>query len=145
MTADNPLSTRILAVSTALVVALPVATWWAVGDLSEKGYDHLDYMVRPVPVPPVLEGVLGGFAAVVVAASLVVLGVGRVRGSVPRSIDATVAPLCVAGVIVGWGWRVVTAGVIGANIGGGMVMLLVLPVAVVLVAAAVANAMRPGP
>lgn len=46
--------------------------------------------------------------------------------------------------VIGAGWRCVTAGVIGANIGGAMVLLLGLPLAVVLVGAAVVTAMVDG-
>lgn len=49
-------------------------------------------------------------------------------------------PLAVAGVIAGAGWRVLTAGVIGANIGAGLVVFLAGPLVGVLVVWALAFA-----
>ena len=132
--------TRHVTAAVTLVLATPVAVWWAVGDVSSKGFDDLDYMVRPVQLAPLVEAVIGGVAVVLVVASAAVLGHALYRGRVRRAWSATVIPLCAAGAVVGAGWRVVTAGGIGANIGGGLVVLFGGPLVVALIVAATANA-----
>ena len=118
----------------ASVVATPSLTYWLVGDLSEDGDDyHLDYMRRSA-ISERVASFLGVVSLLVVVASSVVLWRNRrvVHGSA-RSI----AGLCTAvGVIVGSGYRVTTAGGSGANIGGGLIILVGTPVCVFLLAAA---------
>ncbi len=46
----------------------------------------------------------------------------RRRASADLRWLAVVLPLLAAAVLLGWGWRVLTAGVIGANIGAGLVV-----------------------
>ena len=122
-----------------LVLATPVATWWVTGDLSEPIPDP-DYMVRPIRLPEGVELAAGIGSVVLGLASIAVLA----RLFQTRSLDRKWLPpivfLVVAGAIVGWGWRVLTAGVGGANIGGGMVMLFGGPLVVVLIVAAVVTA-----
>lgn len=132
--------TRHVTAAVSLVLATPVAVWWVVGDVSSKGFDDLDYMVRPVELPSVVEAVIGGLAVVLVIVCGAVLGHALYRGRVRRAWSATVVPLFAAGVVVGAGWRVVTAGGIGANIGGGLVVLFGGPLVVALIVVAVANA-----
>ena len=112
----------VLAAGGALVVATPVVTWWVSGDLSEGVHDP-DYMVRPLPLSRVAETAIGTTAAAIALAALVVVVRSARRHEVDRRWLAVLGPLVAAGVVCGFGWRVVTAGVIGANIGGGMVML----------------------
>lgn len=131
---------RHVTAAVTLVLATPVAVWWAVGDVSSKGFDDLDYMVRPIELPPVVEAVVGGLAVVLVVVCAAVLGHALYRGRVRREWSATVLPLCAAGAVVGAGWRVVTGGGIGANIGGGLVVLFGGPLVVALIVAAAANA-----
>ena len=130
---------RYVVASVALVTATPVATWWVVGDLSSKGFDDLDYMVRPPDIPPLVATLAGVVALAVVLASATILGVALHRHRIRRVWSATVVPLCVAGVILGAGGRILTAGGIGANIGGGLFMFLGLPLAGLLMLAAALN------
>jgi hypothetical protein len=119
---------RVLATVTCAVLSAALA-WWLVGDLSSTGNageQGLDRMAEP----PVSEGtaqVLGAGSAVLLP--LVLLLGWRLR--------AVLLPAIVLGAAVGAAGRVVTAGVIGANIGGGMVLLLsplvLLPLAIWLV------------
>ena len=134
--------TRHLAAAVVLVAATPVATWCLVGDLSSEGFteDELDYMVRGPDIPWFMEVLVGGLAVGVVVASAAVLGRAFYRGVLRRGWAPTVVLLAVAGVILGLGGRAVTAGGIGANIGGGLFLVLGFPVAGLLVVAALANA-----
>lgn len=125
-----------MAIAAALVLATPLAVWGLVGDLSETRFDDLDYLLK-VPQPPrALELVAGAVALATMVASVVAL----VGAGVGRRWSATVVLLCVAGALLAYSGRVITAGVIGANIGAGLVMFFVVPTALLLVVAAGANA-----
>ena len=132
---------RFIAASVALIAATPVAVWWVVGDLTEKGFPepNLDYFIRPIDLPPVVEPLAGALAVMVVVVSVVVLALGLYHRQIDRRWLATVVPLCAAGAIVGAGWRVLTAGAIGANIGAGMVLIFGFPLAGLLVLGAALN------
>ena len=128
----------------ALVLAIPVATWFLIGDLSATQFDDLDYMWRAPVLPAPLELMLGVLAALVVLASATVLAVALRRDQVRRQWAATVVPLCAAGVLLGYAGRVVSAGGIGANIGGAMMIFLAGPLVLALVVAAAGNAWYEG-
>ena len=132
--------TRSVVAGAGLVAATPVATWWVVGDRSSRGFDDLDYIFRPLDLPLWVEMLSGAGAVAVVMACVFVLFEAREDGRLVREQVRTLALLCLAGAIIGGGWRAVTAGVIGANIGGAMVLLLGLPLAVALIGAAVVHA-----
>lgn len=105
---------------------MPVA-WWLIGDLSSVGFapDELDYMVR---APEFLErhaAAAGVVGAVLTGACAAMLGWLYIRGHIERRWPAVVAEVAVLGVLAGGAARIVTAGVIGANIGGGLVVLIV--------------------
>jgi hypothetical protein len=61
-----------------------------------------------------------------VASATVVLAPGTVLGRLDPRWWAVLTPLAVTGVIVGWGYLVVTADVIGANLGAGLVVMFVV-------------------
>lgn len=125
-----------------VAVALPLATLatvWLVGDQSYTGSVEggLDYLVDPLPVSGkiiVISGALSVVALLVLAASL-----WRRRG-----LWGPLACSVGAGVLIGGTYRTVTAGVIGANIGGGLV-LFVTPVLLALLATAVVWVIRRRP
>jgi hypothetical protein len=119
-----------------LVVATPVATWWLVGDLSTQLPDP-DHLIRPVDIGDTAEHVVGVGAVVLAAASVVALVVAGRRGRVDRGWWPVLVELLLAGALGGAGWRVLTAGVIGANIGAGFVLGVGAPVVVFLVGSAV--------
>lgn len=132
-----------------LVLATPVAVWWMVGDLTTTEVPDPDYLIAPVPMPATVERLLGVSAVLLVLATAVAL-LGATRADrVPARWWGVLAPLLAAGALSGVGWRVVTAGVVGANIGGGAVLLggPVIVLALVGVAAVVARPLRrrPGP
>lgn len=111
-----------LALMAMVVVLSPVVTWWLLGDLSEDVVDP-DYMIRPPDLTGGQQLMIGGgaTAVAVVAVGMVFVAVRR-RTVTPAEIRAVV-PLLVAGAFCGLAWRILTAGVIGANIGGGMVLV----------------------
>jgi hypothetical protein len=112
-----------------LVLAVPVAAWWLVGDQSTVPLSmRPDYAFRPWRIGPVAVRAAGiGSLAAGGAAAAVLIGV-----TLRRRLDvrwwAVLVPLLAAGFIAGAGWRVMTAGVIGANIGAGLVVLVGGPV-----------------
>jgi uncharacterized membrane protein YfcA len=112
----------VVAAGIGLVLVTPVVTWWAVGDLSEDVTDP-DYLFHPLPLGPGAELAIGLAATVVALGAVVVLAVAARRRQVDRRWLAVLGPLLAAGALCGFGWRILTAGVGGANIGGGMVLL----------------------
>jgi hypothetical protein len=83
----------------------------------------LDYGYGPYQVGPASGYLVGGTAAVVAAAALVALVIRTRTGAVNWRSWAAVASLAAAGAVGAGGWRIVTSGGVGANIGGGLVLL----------------------
>ncbi|MBF9132094.1 hypothetical protein I0C86_24485 [Plantactinospora sp. S1510] len=112
-----------------LVIAAPVLTWWLVGDRSTvpAGADP-DYAFQPLDVGPGLTRAAGIGSAVVAVVALLTLVRATRRNRLDPHWWGVVVPLLTAGVLVGSGWRLMTAGVIGANIGAGLTVLLGGPV-----------------
>jgi hypothetical protein len=112
-----------------LVTATPVVTWWVVGDQTTTSPGtELDYLVRPVELDPAALRLVGiGSVLTFTGAALLLVWASRRRRFDPRWWSAIV-PMVVAGAVVGAGWRVMTAGVVGANIGAGLVLLFGGPV-----------------
>jgi hypothetical protein len=141
----------------ALVVAMPVATWWLVGDLTEPdfkrrlqadgdpairaGYDP-DYMFRPFDLAPATERAAGVVAVVLVVAAVVVLLLAWRTGRLHVGWWGVLGLLSLVGAGSGWGWRVMTAAVSGGNIGGAAVLYLGGPIGLVLVWVALRRAWR---
>ncbi|MEY9876671.1 hypothetical protein ABH931_006181 [Streptacidiphilus sp. MAP12-33] len=117
----------------ALVVTSPVLTWEAVGDLSLQGYTQLDYAVRPPRLGPGTTLALGLSATLVGLTALAVLVLAFVERWVRPGWLLVVGPLVLVGVLAGLVGRVMTAGVIGANIGAGLAAMAFVPVALMLV------------
>ncbi|GGO48576.1 hypothetical protein GCM10012287_23870 [Streptomyces daqingensis] len=113
-----------------LTIAAPVATWGLVGRQDEPGVPprQLDRAVQPPDVPAGVETALGLGALLLAALSAALLVRASRSGSFDRRWWQVLAPLVAAGVLAGAGWQVVTAGVIGANIGAGMFLVLGTPV-----------------
>ena len=128
-----------LIASIVLAAAAPVATWSVVGDLSSPGITDPDYMFRPLDIPGPVELVLGLVATAAVLGSVWVLVRAFHRGEVDRAWSPVVVFPAVAGVVAGFSWRVLTAGGIGANIGGGLILLGAPFVVVALITATVAS------
>jgi hypothetical protein len=119
-----------------LVTTMPIATWWLVGDLSTELPDP-NYLIRPLDIGDTAQHMIGVGAVVLVAASGLTLVVAGLRGRVDRRWWPVLVELLLVGALCGAGWRVLTAGVIGANIGAGFVLGLGAPIVVFLVGSAV--------
>ena len=136
------ITTRISSI--ALITATPPATFFIVGDQSEPGPPrYLDYFWKPptwMTSPAV--AVLGISATIVVATSIVLIGIERRRHRVSRSALIIDALSVAAGMLVAWSYRIMTAGVIGANIGAGLVIIFGTPLLLVLIVSAVVIAIR---
>ncbi|MBQ1089680.1 hypothetical protein [Streptomyces sp. B93] len=125
----------LLTAATALVAAVPVAAWGLMGQQDAEGFApaELDYAYQP-------PGVSDGTAALVGAAALLLGGLALallLRATRTGRLDPrwwqVLAPLMVTGLVIGVGYRVLTAGVVGANIGAGLTMLFGVPVVASLV------------
>ncbi|QPP08326.1 hypothetical protein G4Z16_20165 [Streptomyces bathyalis] len=121
-------------VAGVLVAAVPVATWGLMGQDDAQGLppSQLDHAYEPLAIPAGVQTALGIGALLLAAAALVLLVRAWRRGTFDRRWWQVLGPLMVAGLIVGAGWRVLTAGVVGANIGAGLVVLFGAPVVVAL-------------
>lgn len=93
--------------------------WWGSGIGQYHGPDH---MVGPYTVPVALEYAVGaGF----VASAVAVLAKRPAVDPAARGVSRPAAALMVAAaVLAALLWRVMTAGVDGGNIGGGMALLV---------------------
>lgn len=118
-----------------LLIVTPVVSWWIVGDSPER-VENPSYILRPQSLSTSTERTLGIGALVLWVGALVVLIASR------RLIDvrkgAGFACFVVSAAIVGGGYRVLTWGASGANLGGGLVVLFGVPLVVVLVTLGVA-------
>lgn len=118
----------------AAVLALPaalLASVWLVGDLSYTGpvEGELDVAVRPVGLP---GGVVTGSGI----GALAVLALTAPPALRRRGTRAGWLLLAASGALLGLTYRTVTAGGIGANIGAGLALMFLVPLAVVLTALA---------
>lgn len=115
-----------------MVLALPVVTWWLIGDLSEDRGE--DYIVQAPDLPTAVDVALVLTAVFSIVFGTVLLGSPAGRRHVRSAELKATVPLVLLGVFVGAGGRVLTARVGGANIGGGLVMLaasVVLPLLII--------------
>ncbi|GGM87072.1 hypothetical protein ACFFX1_50275 [Dactylosporangium sucinum] len=126
-----------------LVVAVAVATWWLVGDQSTvPASANPDHVLMPFAIGPRAERAAGIASTVLTVIALALLVLATRRRNVDPRWWRVLVPLLAVGLIVGSGWRVVTAGVIGANIGAAVVVTLGGPVVVALLLWALAYAIR---
>lgn len=121
------------AAAVLIVVAVPVVTWWLIGDQSTTSAENADYVVQPsFRLSNKTTRALGiGALVVSVAAAAWLIG-----ASASHSFDliwwSIVGPLLLLGILLALGWRVFTAGVVGANIGAGLFVFFVGPVVLAL-------------
>jgi hypothetical protein len=131
---------RILAAG-LLVVSASTASGWLVGDLSEHARPvPPDYMLRPIAIAPAMAWAIGIASVTLTAICLATLYAASPAG---RSQWLGVAgAVLLASVIIGGGYRVITAGVGGANIGGGLAVIFGGPLVVGLLSAAFVSGYR---
>ncbi|MBB1252372.1 hypothetical protein [Streptomyces alkaliterrae] len=118
-------------VAVGLLLTAPLALWWVVGQQTVDVPDP-DFAVAPLEIPPAAEALVGTFALLGAFAS----AAGLVYWTRERALDPdwwlVIGPLLGAGLTLALVHRVVTAEVIGANIGAGLAILLGLPFAAIL-------------
>jgi hypothetical protein len=116
----------------------------AIGPLDEDAPDpeYLTYVVEVPDLPRAVEGLLALVATVLVIVSILRVGRSTPDDAPTRPIALVVAigAATAAGVLIGGSGRAITAGADGANIGAGLALLFVLPLAVGLALVAVAAA-----
>jgi len=127
----------------AAVAAMPLAAWWLIGDQSETSLrprDQLDYIWQAPDISQTLTTIVGAIALATVAIGVV----GYVVAAKRRLIDTrwllVLAASLIAGALLAAIGRIVTAGSVGANIGGGIAFLFGLPVVGLLIGYALLQA-----
>ncbi|MEV0241297.1 hypothetical protein AB0I06_15380 [Streptomyces sp. NPDC050674] len=115
----------------ALVGGVPVAAWGLMGQQNYDGLpaSELDYAFQPWDIADGVAAVAGGLALALAAAGAGVLVRASLRGALDRRWWGVLGPLVVLGLMAGVGWRILTAGGIGANIGAGLLVIFGTPVA----------------
>jgi hypothetical protein len=114
-------------------VATFVASWWLIGDLTEPGVRryNLDYVIRPPDLPGGAVAAAGVVSLVLGLTIVVWLLVARARGRSRRELPVVMS-LMVAGFVLAGIGRMATTGSVGANIGGGVALMLGGPIVVIL-------------
>lgn len=121
---------RLAVLVLAVAVLTAPAAAWLMGDQSEaSGVDH---MVQPIDPPRWVAALLGEGSPIGTAAAAIVLLRLIRQGRAAPGWAAALAAFAAAGVLVGIGYRIVTAGVGGANIGGGLFVMGGVPAIVTL-------------
>jgi hypothetical protein len=127
-------------VATALLAFAAAGIAWSIGDALANDITDPDYMLEPSETLVDNRWLILGVTVVVAVGCVVALVRLASRGATVNF--GVVAPVVGIGVAIGGGYAVVTAPVIGANIGGGMVMMGLPILVVFLVIAAVKAARR---
>ncbi len=111
------------AASVVLVPAAAGATWWLAGDLTTSTSPDPSYGYRAPRIDPATETVVGLVLTAIVLSYWLVFVLTTRRSKSTVAWLSVVASLTAAGVFIGYSGRMLTAGVDGANIGGGLVLL----------------------
>ncbi len=124
-----PTSLEWVALTAGSIAALP-ATWWLLGRLDDAGESIVnpDYAVRPPQIDRTLAHAIGGAAVGIAVVALALLFVAVVRGRWHGCVAGLVIPLTAGAAYAGLMGHVMTAPVIGANIGAGFVAAGAVPV-----------------
>jgi hypothetical protein len=112
----------VLAGAVALVLAVPVAVWWLIGDRYSSTMSFPDYpgwVIRPFPVSHAAERAVGKGSVLVAIVAATWLTWASLRHefdlrwwSVLGSLLGSLLP---TGILAGFGWRMLTARVAGGN------------------------------
>ena len=133
----------VLAGAVALVLAVPVAAWWRIGDRYSTLYPSpiSSSVIRPFPVSPAAERAAGRGAVLAAIVAATWLTWASLRHEFDLRWWSVLGPLLLAGILAGFGWRVLTARMDGANIGAGCVILSVGPAVAALLGWAVTRSL----
>ena len=102
--------------------------WWLVGDLSETTTGSVTHIVAPRDISNRVARTIGIGSLAVGALAAAGVVTGSAMGRREPGWRLVVAVVVGAGIILGYGWRVMTAGTAGANQGAGLIVLLGAPV-----------------
>lgn len=111
----------------SMVVAAPTLVASLPGDWFDEDVEGLNRNIEPIDLPNPVHLAICVLAAAALAASLVVLLSPSGRQVLKRAEVKVAAPMLVVGLYAGFTYRVLTAAVTGANIGGGLLFLLGVP------------------
>ena len=117
--------------SLTIVIATAVSSWWLIGDLTDTDPVDADYLLRPPAFLTAHERTIGVFGLIMLVIAMAVVVVVWRRARPRREWSILLTVWMAAAVAAAFAERVLTAGVIGANIGGGM-LIFVSPVAAML-------------
>ena len=120
----HPLTPTHARVGAACLLAVPIATWFLMGERSEPGGMDRMYSVPSLPRPLEIAIGLVALAGLIVGMRYLI---PRTRATGERAWWEVFKALAVAGFLLAWGGRVLTARVNGANLGGGMFLIVGLP------------------
>jgi hypothetical protein len=115
-----------LGAAVAMLVSVPVAAWWAIGDLSPVLPNHptLSYDMGPYHFDPSLERAAGLGTLVLTVGCAVFLALATARRQLDRRWWLLLGLASLAGIIAAGAARAATAGYVGADIGGGPIALI---------------------
>lgn len=112
------------------ILATAILAWWAIGDLTDTDPSTADYLFRPPSIPSNTQQLIVAAAALALLLAMIAL-VFAWRALHPALEWIIVIGLWLAAAsALGGLERVVTVGVIGANIGGGLA-LMATPIAAI--------------
>ena len=133
----------VLAGAIALVLAVPVAAWWLIGDRYSTLYPSQisSSVIRPFPISPAAERAAGTGAVLAAIVAATWLTWASLRHEFDLRWWSVLGPLLLAGILAGFGWRVLTARMDGANIGAGCLILSGGPVVAALLGWAVTRSL----
>ena len=115
----------VLAGAVVLVLAVPVAVWWLIGDRYSSlsvPPDYPGWVVRPFPVAPAAERAAGRGSVLAAVVAVAWLTWASLRHGFDLRWWSVLGPLVLAGIVVGFGWRVLTARVAGGNFAGCLIL-----------------------
>jgi hypothetical protein len=133
----------VLAGAVALVLAVPVAAWWLIGDRYSTLHPSpiSSSVIRPFPISPAAERAAGRGAVLAAIVAATWLTWASLRHEFDLRWWSVLGPLLLAGILAGFGWRVLTARMDGANIGAGCLILSGGPVVAALLGWAVTRSL----
>jgi hypothetical protein len=133
----------VLAGAVALVLAVPVAAWWLIGDRYSTLYPSpiSSSVIRPFPISLAAERAAGTGAVLAAIVAATWLTWASLRHGFDLRWWSVLGPLLLAGILAGFGWRVLTARMDGANIGAGCLILSGGPVVAALLGWAVTRSL----